>query len=64
MTEKKYLRPLEAAVYLSVCEQTVYNWINSGKLRSSKVDRLRFIKVSDIDALISSRVASHPMEAA
>jgi excisionase family DNA binding protein len=49
-----YLRPKEAAVYLSVNQGTIYRLIRSKKLKSYKVDGAMVIKVSDIDALVES----------
>jgi excisionase family DNA binding protein len=51
-----YLRPKDAATYLSVNMSTIYRLMSSKKLKSYKVGGARILKVSDIDALVESGV--------
>ena len=47
-----YLRPKAAAVYASVCKQTIYNWINEG-MEHRRKGRAIFIRPEWIDAWVS-----------
>ena len=47
-----YMRPKDAAKYLSVTLSTVYRLMSSKQLKSYKVGGARILKVSDIDALV------------
>jgi excisionase family DNA binding protein len=46
---RRWISPREAAVYLGCHLQTVYGWIDSGKLVAARVGR-RFVRV-DLKAL-------------
>ncbi|MGC1214736.1 MAG: helix-turn-helix domain-containing protein [Micromonospora sp.] len=54
MTERKSVRPAEAAALLGVCRDTVYVLMRSGRLRSTKVGRARLIPLAAIDDLLSA----------
>lgn len=47
--ERRWISPREAAVYLGCHLQTIYSWIDSGKLAAARVGR-RFVRV-DFKAL-------------
>ena len=49
MSERRWISPREAAEYLGCHLQTVYGWIDSGKLVAARVGR-RFVRV-DLKAL-------------
>jgi excisionase family DNA binding protein len=50
--ERIALRPAEAAEAIGVHRATIYKWMDSGHLPSVVVGRARFIRVSDIKALM------------
>ncbi|PWU52008.1 excisionase [Micromonospora globispora] len=54
MTEKKSVRPAEAAALLGVCRDTVYVLMRSGRLRSVKLGRARLIPIAAIDDVLSA----------
>ncbi|MGK5520788.1 DNA binding domain-containing protein, excisionase family [Micromonospora echinofusca] len=54
MSEKKSVRPAEAAALLGVCRDTVYVLMRSGRLRSVKLGRARLIPVAAIEELLSA----------
>ncbi|PWU43146.1 excisionase [Micromonospora globispora] len=54
MTERKSVRPAEAAALLGVCRETVYVLMRSGRLRSIKAGRARLIPLTAIDELLSA----------
>ncbi|PWU53123.1 excisionase [Micromonospora globispora] len=54
MTEKKSVRPAEAAALLGVCRDTVYVLMRSGRLRSVKLGRARLIPIAAIDDFLSA----------
>ncbi|WP_446218823.1 helix-turn-helix domain-containing protein [Micromonospora sp. IBHARD004] len=54
MTERKSVRPAEAAELLGVCRDTVYVLMRSGRLRSIKAGRARLIPLAAIDDLLSA----------
>ena len=56
--EPKYLRPEQAAQRISATRAFIYSLMNSKKLKSHTVGRARFIKTSDIDALIEQGVSA------
>lgn len=35
--EKRYYRPIEAAIYLGVGESTIWDWVRKGKLKVKKI---------------------------
>lgn len=49
--EKQYT-VIETASILRVHERTIYNWLNSGKLRSSKINQKHLIAESEIKRLL------------
>jgi excisionase family DNA binding protein len=49
-----YLRPEDAAAYASIGVRTLYRWITTGKIKPSKIGRVRLIKIADLDRLIAS----------
>jgi excisionase family DNA binding protein len=54
MTERKSVRPAEAAALLGVCRDTVYVLMRAGRLRSVKLGRARLIPVAAIEELLSA----------
>jgi len=40
LSRKMFLRPDEAAVYLSVSKRTIYTWIDKGKLQAVRIGKL------------------------
>ncbi|MCZ7478369.1 helix-turn-helix domain-containing protein [Micromonospora sp. WMMC273] len=54
MSEKKSVRPAEAAALLGVCRDTIYVLMRSGRLRSIKAGRARLIPVTAIDQFLSA----------
>jgi excisionase family DNA binding protein len=52
-----YMRPKDAAEYLSVTRSLIYTLMKSKKLRSYHLGRARLLKVSDLDALVESNLA-------
>lgn len=51
-----YLRPKEAAAYMSVGLTKLYALIGSKKLKTSLVGGVRLIRVEDIDNLINAEL--------
>jgi len=49
MAERRWISPREAAEYLGCHLQTVYGWIDSGKLVAARIGR-RFVRI-DFQAL-------------
>jgi excisionase family DNA binding protein len=49
-----YMRPDEAAVYLSVSMTSIYRLMKSKELKSYLVGGSRILKISDIDALVEA----------
>ncbi|MFE9689834.1 helix-turn-helix domain-containing protein [Micromonospora sp. NPDC005806] len=54
MSERKSVRPAEAAALLGVCRDTVYVLMRSGRLRSIKAGRARLIPLTAIDDFLSA----------
>jgi excisionase family DNA binding protein len=50
----QYLRPAQAAERMSVSLSTVYRMLASKALRSTRIGRIRLIKVESIDNMISA----------
>lgn len=57
--EQEYLTVAEAAAILKVAQNTVRNWLKSGKLKGSKIERLWRIRAADLDEFIKSWKPSH-----
>lgn len=51
--EEKLLTVKETAGYLSLTEQTIRKWINTGKLNAVKIGKEFRVKLSDIYHLIN-----------
>jgi len=51
--KEKYLSPLEVAEQLSISRWTVYGWLSAGRIRSTKIGRLRRIAQSEVDRLVA-----------
>ena len=54
ISNKDFITPREAAVYVGLCYKTFYTYINNGTIKAWKLNRKTLIKRSDIDALFSS----------
>ncbi len=52
-TERRALRPKEAAKAYGVGRVTIYEWMKSGKLASVKIGGARLIAVDALEALIA-----------
>jgi excisionase family DNA binding protein len=52
--EDPYLTPLQIAEQMGVSDQTVYDWIRSGKLPATKVQRLLRIRRSDLQRMLEA----------
>ena len=52
--EDPYLTPLQVAEQMGVSDQTVYDWIRSGKLPATKVQRLLRIRRSDLERMLEA----------
>lgn len=51
--DEKLLTVKQTAVYLSLTEQTIRKWINTGKLNAIKIGKEFRVKLSDIYHLIN-----------
>lgn len=54
MKSPVYLRPEDAAKYAAIGTRTLYRWIATGKIKPSKIGRVRLVRVADLDRLIAS----------
>ena len=55
MTRKAaYLRPLEAAEYISTSLSSIYRLMQSKQLKSYKINGTRLIKVAELESLIEA----------
>lgn len=55
LNEKEILNVAEAAIFIGVCRQTVYNMIHSGVLKAAQItERLSLIRRKDIEALFDN----------
>lgn len=50
---KRYYRPEDIAVLMSVSRRTVYLWIEKGKIKAERIDRAYFIPRSEYCRLCS-----------
>jgi excisionase family DNA binding protein len=58
MTHKPaYLRPLEAAAYISTSLSSIYRLMTTKQLRSYKINGTRLIKVADLENLVEANAA-------
>ena len=58
MTNKPaYLRPLEAAAYISTSLSSIYRLMQAKQLKSYKVNGTRLIKVADLESLVEANAA-------
>jgi excisionase family DNA binding protein len=53
-TERRALRPKEAAMAYGVSRTLLYEWFKSGKLQSVRVGGARLIAVDALEALIAA----------
>ena len=51
--EQEYLTVAEAAAILKVAQNTVRNWLKSGKLKGIKIERLWRIRAADLDEIMT-----------
>jgi excisionase family DNA binding protein len=58
--EEEYLTVAEVAALLKLNEQTVRNWIDSGRLSALRVGRRVRIKRSDLDAMLAAGATVPP----
>jgi excisionase family DNA binding protein len=54
IVNKRLLDSKEAAKYLSISRSKLYQWADSGKIPSMKLDRRRLFDVLDLDAFVDS----------
>lgn len=55
MTHKPaYLRPLEAANYISTSLSSIYRLMHSKQLKSYKINGTRLIKIADLENLVEA----------
>lgn len=52
MPERIAYSPGEAAQVVGVSRQTIYNWLNDGRLASTKIGRSRRIPATALSALV------------
>ncbi len=50
--EKPYLRKIEAAEYLCVCQSTIDNYVRDGRLNKYKIGRKSMFKKAELDNLL------------
>jgi excisionase family DNA binding protein len=48
----KYIKPAEAAAFMSVSMNTIYRYMRAKSLKSYKVGKSRLIKIDDLVAMI------------
>lgn len=53
-----FLRPREAAEYLSVSPRTLSTYMKTGKIPYSQIARAVFIRISDLDAAVARHTQS------
>ena len=52
----RYLRPKQAAKYVSVGNSTFYRWIEQKLIKVSSIAGVRLIRTSDLDALVEANL--------
>lgn len=55
--DPKYLRPEQAAQYISATRAFIYSLLKEKKLKSHTVGRARLIKVADLESLVEANAA-------
>jgi excisionase family DNA binding protein len=58
--EDRLWRVSEAADYLAMSQDTIHNWIKSGRLKASRIGRFWRIRPQDLEAFIDDPPPLHP----
>jgi len=52
--QKRLLSAKDAAYYLSISRAKIYQWVDSGKIKSLKIEGRRLFDIQDLDSFVEN----------